>query len=82
MAAVVIVAAASALDLKAFLRLLRMSRTEAALLVATFLGVAFAGVLEGILVATGLSLIAFVRRAWDPIARSWAASGMCPVTTT
>lgn len=66
LAAVVIVAAASIVDAKTLVRLIRMSRTEAALLVATFLGVAFVGVLEGVVVAIGLSLIAFVLRAWDP----------------
>ena len=39
---------------------------EALLLVVTFLGVAFVGVLPGIAVAIGLSLLAFVQRAWDP----------------
>jgi MFS superfamily sulfate permease-like transporter len=43
-----------------------MSKMETLLLVVTFLGVAFVGVLEGIVVAIGLSLVAFVRRAWDP----------------
>ncbi|MEC5182209.1 SulP family inorganic anion transporter [Arthrobacter sp. CG_A4] len=66
LAGVVIVAASSIVDVGTLRRLLRMSRTEAALLVATFLGVAFVGVLEGIVVAIGLSLIAFVLRAWDP----------------
>jgi MFS superfamily sulfate permease-like transporter len=53
-------------DLKALLRLARMGRVETALLVATFLGVAFVGVLQGIVIAIALSLIAFIRRAWDP----------------
>lgn len=66
LAAVVIVAAAALVDVKTLLRLFRMSRLEALLLVVTFLGVAFVGVLEGIVVAIGLSLLAFVRRAWDP----------------
>ena len=66
LAAVVIVAAASLVDVKTMLRLVRMSRMETALLVATFLGVAFVGVLQGIVIAIALSLIAFVRRAWDP----------------
>ncbi|MCB5272926.1 putative sulfate transporter [Arthrobacter sp. SO5] len=66
LAGVVIVAAVSLLDVKTFLRLLKVSRTEAALLAATFLGVAMIGVLQGIVLAIGLSLIAFVRRAWDP----------------
>jgi MFS superfamily sulfate permease-like transporter len=66
LAAVVIAAATSFVDVSTPLRLARMSRTETALLVAAFLGVAFIGVLEGIVVAIGLSLLAFVRQAWDP----------------
>jgi high affinity sulfate transporter 1 len=66
LAAVVIVAAASLVDVRTVLRLVRMSRTETLLLLAAFLGVAFIGVLEGIVLAIALSLIAFVRRAWDP----------------
>ncbi|MCL3862507.1 SulP family inorganic anion transporter [Actinotalea sp. K2] len=66
LAAVVIVAAASLVDVRTFVRLTRMSRTEPALLAAAFLGVAFIGVLEGVVVAVVLSLMAFVRRAWDP----------------
>ncbi|MDR6505927.1 SulP family inorganic anion transporter [Arthrobacter oryzae] len=66
LAAVVIVAAASLVDVKTLLRLIRMSRMETALLVTTFLGVAFVGVLQGIVIAIALSLIAFIRRAWDP----------------
>lgn len=66
LAAVVIVAASSLVDVKALFRLFSMSRMEAFLLIVTFLGVAFVGVLEGIVVAIGLSLIAFVQRAWDP----------------
>ena len=55
LAAVVIVAAASLVDVKTLLRLIRMSKMETLLLVVTFLGVAFVGVLEGIVVAIGLS---------------------------
>jgi high affinity sulfate transporter 1 len=66
LAAVVIVAASSLVDVKSLFRLVRMSRTETALLIATFLGVAFVGVLQGIVIAIALSLIAFIRRAWDP----------------
>lgn len=66
LAGVVIVAVSSLVDVKTLFRLIRMSRMETALLVATFLGVAFVGVLEGIVIAIALSLIAFVRRAWDP----------------
>ncbi|MGN8245927.1 SulP family inorganic anion transporter [Cellulomonas soli] len=66
LAAVVIVAASSFVDVRTVVRLVRMSRTEAALLVAAFLGVAFVGVLQGVVVAVALSLAAFVRNAWDP----------------
>ena len=66
LAAIVIVAAASLVDVRTVWRLVRMSRTETLLLLAAFLGVAFVGVLEGIVLAIALSLIAFVRRAWDP----------------
>ncbi|PVU81459.1 sodium-independent anion transporter (plasmid) [Cellulomonas sp. WB94] len=66
LAAVVIVSAASLVDIRTLVRLARMSRTETALLVAAFLGVAFIGVLQGVVVAIGLSLLAFVRQAWDP----------------
>ncbi|HSK34115.1 MAG TPA: STAS domain-containing protein, partial [Propionicimonas sp.] len=78
LAGVVMVAAASILDVKTLLRLLKMSRTEAALLVATFLGVAFVGVLEGIVVAIGLSLIAFVLRALDPYRTELGSVGDVP----
>lgn len=78
LAGVVMVAAASILDLKTLRRLLRMSRTEAALLVATFLGVAFVGVLEGIVVAIGLSLVAFVLRALDPYRTELGSVGEVP----
>ncbi|WP_427007415.1 SulP family inorganic anion transporter [Pseudarthrobacter sp. H2] len=78
LAAVVIVAAASIVDVQTLIRLFRMSRIEAALLLATFLGVAFVGVLEGIVVAIGLSLIAFVRRAWDPYRTELASVGDVP----
>ena len=78
LAGVVMVAAASILDLKTLGRLIRMSRTEAALLVATFLGVAFVGVLEGIVVAIALSLIAFVLRALDPYRTELGSVGDVP----
>ena len=66
LAGVVMVAVSSLVDVKTLFRLVRMSRMETALLVATFLGVAFVGVLPGIVIAIALSLIAFIRRAWDP----------------
>ena len=78
LAGVVMAAAASILDLTTLRRLLKMSRIEAALLVATFLGVAFVGVLEGIVVAIGLSLIAFVLRALDPYRTELGSVGDVP----
>ncbi len=66
LAAVVMVAATSLVDLGAIRRLMRMSRTETALSAATFLGVALAGVLQGIVVAVALSFVAFVNQAWRP----------------
>jgi MFS superfamily sulfate permease-like transporter len=47
-------------------RLLRLSPTEFALALAAFAGVAVLGVLRGIAMAVGLSLLAFVVRAWRP----------------
>lgn len=66
LAAIVIVSAASLVDLGTLARLAKMSRTEAALLAVAFLGVIFLGVLQGIVVAIALSLVAFVRQAWNP----------------
>lgn len=66
LAAVVIVAAARLIDLRGFLRLVRMDRTDALLSGAAFLGVLVFGVLEGIAVTIGLSLLAFVIHSWRP----------------
>ena len=64
--AVVILAAASLVDVPGTVRLLRMNPVEGLLSVAALLGVALVGVLEGIVVAIALSLAAFVRHAWQP----------------
>lgn len=66
LAAVVIVAAVSLIDLPGLLRLARMSRTETLLSTSAFLGVVLVGPLEGIVIALALSLLAFVSRAWRP----------------
>lgn len=66
LAAVVISAAASIVDLRSIIRLWRMSRVESLLAVAAFIGVTTIGVLQGIIVAVSLSLLDFVRRAWGP----------------
>lgn len=66
LAAVVLVAATSLVDLPGLLRLAKMSRTETALSLAAFAGVALVGVLQGIVVAVALSFVAFVHQAWQP----------------
>ncbi|QCB52944.1 SulP family inorganic anion transporter [Rhodococcus sp. PAMC28707] len=64
--AVVIVAATALVDVSGMVRMWRMSAVEFALAIAAFLGVALVGVLQGILVAIGLSFVAVVARAWQP----------------
>jgi len=66
LAAVVIVAAMSLADIPGTVRLLRVRPGEFALAMVAFVGVAVFGVLRGIGVAVGLSLLAFVARAWRP----------------
>jgi high affinity sulfate transporter 1 len=66
LAAVVISAAISLIDIRSVVELFRVNWVEAALSIAAFLGVALIGVLQGILVAIGLSFIAFVNQAWRP----------------
>jgi len=66
LAAVVIVAASTLADVGAFVRLVRIDRLDGALSAAAFLGVVLVGVLEGIVIAIALSLVAFVERAWRP----------------
>ncbi len=66
LAAVVIVAASSLVDVRTFAGLLRVDPVDAALAAAAFLGVVLVGVLEGIVIAVALSLVAFVNEAWRP----------------
>jgi high affinity sulfate transporter 1 len=66
LAAVVIVSAASLVDMKSFSWLLRTDVIEAALSVSAFVGVTLVGVLPGIAIAIGLSFVAFVNQAWRP----------------
>ena len=66
LAAVVITAAMSLIDISSFRWLARTARAEALLGLAAFLGVALIGVMEGIVITIGLSLLAFVVRAWRP----------------
>jgi high affinity sulfate transporter 1 len=64
--AIVIAAALFLADIPATRRLLSRRRTEFALSIIAFLGVALLGVLPGILVAVGLSILNVFRHAWWP----------------
>ena len=66
LAAVVIAAGLSLFDIGAVARLWRVGSAEFWLAIASFIGVAFVGVIEGVFFAVALSLLAFVRRAWAP----------------
>src|SRR3954453_18251957 len=66
LAAVVIAASLSLADLPGTALLWRRRRMEFAVCVAAFLGVALLGVLPGILVAVGLSVLNVFRRLWWP----------------
>jgi high affinity sulfate transporter 1 len=66
LAAVVIAASVSLADIPATVRLFHQRRTEFALSIAAFLGVAFLGVLPGIAIAVALSVGNVFRRAWRP----------------
>ena len=58
--------ALSLVDIRGIVRLYRLRRSEFVLSIVCFLGVALLGVIQGIFVAVGLSLLAFVWRAWRP----------------
>ncbi len=64
--AVVIAACLALVDVRGVLRLYRLRRGEFALSIACFLGVALIGVIQGIFLAIGLALLAFIWRAWRP----------------
>jgi high affinity sulfate transporter 1 len=66
LAAVVITASLSLADIPGTVRLWRQRRTECLLSIAAFLGVALLGVLPGIAIAVGLSILNVFRRAWWP----------------
>ncbi len=65
-AAVVVVAAASLIDVPDLLRLARAHRADAVASMVAFAGVVTLGVLEGIVLAVALSVSAFVQRASRP----------------
>ncbi len=66
LAAVVIAAILGLFDLEGLRRLWRLRRSELGLALVAFLAVALFGALPGLGVAVGLSLLAFIRRAWRP----------------
>jgi high affinity sulfate transporter 1 len=66
LAAVVITASLSLVDIPGTVRLWRQRRAEFLLSVAAFLGVALLGVLPGIAIAVGLSILNVFRRSWWP----------------
>jgi high affinity sulfate transporter 1 len=66
LAAVVISASLSLVEVAGVRKLWRMRKTEFALSIVCFLGVAFLGVIEGIFIAVGLALLNFIWRAWRP----------------
>jgi len=66
LAAVVIVAVLGLFDVRTARRLYAWRRTEFALCLAAFAGVAVLGVLWGVGIAIALSLLNFIRRAWYP----------------
>ena len=66
LAAVIVVAAANLIDAPAVIRLLRVEPIDGFLSVAAFLGVIMIGVLQGIVLAIALSVVAFTNSAWRP----------------
>ena len=70
LAAVVMAAALSLADLAGMKRLWKVRRTEFALSIAAFFGVAVLGVLPGIAIAVGLSILNVFRRSWWPYSTS------------
>lgn len=66
LAAIVLAAAVSLLDIGALRRLWSMRRSEFLLAVAGLLAVAVFGPVNGVVIAVVLSLLNFVRRAWTP----------------
>jgi high affinity sulfate transporter 1 len=66
LAAVVITASLSLADISGTARLWQQRKAEFLLSIAAFLGVALLGVLPGIAIAVGLSILNVFRRAWWP----------------
>jgi high affinity sulfate transporter 1 len=66
LAAVIIAAVLGLIDVREVARLYRVNRSDCALAVASFFGVAVFGVLPGVAIAVGLSIFAVMQRAWHP----------------
>jgi high affinity sulfate transporter 1 len=66
LAAVVISAALSILEVKGVRTLYHYRRSEFMLSLVCFLGVALVGVIPGIFIAVGLAMLSFIKRAWRP----------------
>jgi high affinity sulfate transporter 1 len=66
LAAVVITAALSLIEVRGVRELYDLRRSEFVLSFVCFFGVALLGVIAGIFIAVGLALLSFVRRAWRP----------------
>ncbi len=64
--AIVISACLGLFEIQGVLRLYHLRRGEFALSLVCFLGVALLGVIQGIFLAVGLALLAFIWRAWRP----------------
>jgi high affinity sulfate transporter 1 len=66
LAAIVIVAVSGLIDLDTLRRLARLNRPDFGLAIAALLGVALIGVIPGIGIAIGLSVMTLLWRAWHP----------------
>jgi high affinity sulfate transporter 1 len=66
LAAVVLAASISLVDAPGLRHLWRVRRSELGVAIVAFLAVVVFGALPGILIAIGLSLVVFIRRAWVP----------------
>lgn len=66
LSAVVICACLGQIEISQVVRLYQLRRSEFMFSIACFLGVIVLGVIQGIFIAVGLALIAFIWRAWRP----------------
>jgi high affinity sulfate transporter 1 len=66
LAAVVIAASLSLVEIRGVVRLYRLRRSEFVLSIACLLAVAFIGVVAGIFFSVGVAIAAFLWRAWRP----------------